>query len=197
MIRLSASVLAIFAFVTANANAAECNFDKPVGKCIGSISVDSTSGSKPSFSAEITVSSTASACSKVEWYLDGTPYQTILKSTNSDSDSVHGTKPITRKSFSSIKCMTYEGGGNLATGGNSIATCEAKLRSRIENDFPAVSKPIWAQCAKAGDSQCYIKIRAARQSALENYVAEANRCAGDDLFVANNAAAAEKYSRRR
>jgi hypothetical protein len=87
----------------------ECNFDKRVGSCTGTIRVISTSGSKGSYAAEITMKSSASSCSKVEYYLENTPYTSIIKVGNSVGESVFGTKPITKKSFSVDKCTTYEG----------------------------------------------------------------------------------------
>jgi hypothetical protein len=86
----------------------ECNFDKRVGSCKGTIRVNSTSGSKGNYAAEITVSSSAPSCSKVEYYLDSTPYTTILKAGSSDVESVFGTSKITKKSFSVGTCSTYE-----------------------------------------------------------------------------------------
>ncbi|MBY3151316.1 hypothetical protein HFO56_02805 [Rhizobium laguerreae] len=86
----------------------ECNFDKRVGSCKGTVRVNSTSGSEGNYAAEITVSSSAPSCSKVEYYLDNTPYQTVLKAANSSGESVYGTSPISKKSFSVDKCTTYE-----------------------------------------------------------------------------------------
>lgn len=85
----------------------ECNFDKRVGSCTGTIRVNNTSGSKGNYAAEITVSSSAPSCSKVEYYLDNTPHTTVLKAGNSSGESVYGTSPISRKSFSVDKCTTY------------------------------------------------------------------------------------------
>jgi hypothetical protein len=86
----------------------ECNFDKRIGSCKGTIRVDSTSGSKGNYAAEITVSSSAPSCSKVEYYLDSTPYTTVLKAGSSSGESVFGTSKITKKNFSVDKCSTYE-----------------------------------------------------------------------------------------
>ncbi|MBY3433512.1 hypothetical protein HFN89_05065 [Rhizobium laguerreae] len=43
----------------------------------------------------------------MEYYLDNTPYQTVLKAANSSGESVYGTSPISKKSFSVDKCTTY------------------------------------------------------------------------------------------
>jgi hypothetical protein len=86
----------------------DCNFDKRVGSCRGTIRVNSTSGSKGNYAAEITVSSSAPSCSKVEYYLDSTPHTTILKAGSSSGESVFGTSKISKKSFSVEKCTTYD-----------------------------------------------------------------------------------------
>ncbi len=89
------------------ASVKECDFEQPVSGCRGTIKVESTKGSKGSYSAEIIVSSSAPACSKVEFYLDNTPHQTVLKLTSSAQESVFGTNPISRKNFEVFKCTTY------------------------------------------------------------------------------------------
>lgn len=105
---------------------AECDFDKPLGSCRATISIDSTSGSKGSYSAEATVKSSASLCSKVEYFLDNTPQTTIIKSGTSEDESLFGTKPITKKSLQIRRCTKYAskvsegkrpGGGEVADGG--------------------------------------------------------------------------------
>lgn len=91
-----------------SANAASCNFSKPIGSCKGTISIDSTKGSKGNYSAEATVRSSSPTCSKVEYLIDNTPNQTILKSSNSDSESLFGTSPVTKKTVKITKCTAYE-----------------------------------------------------------------------------------------
>lgn len=109
---------------------AECDFDKPVGSCRATISIDSTSGSKGSYSAEATVKSSASSCSKVEYFLDNTPQTTVIKNGSSEDESLFGTKPITKKSLQIKKCTQYaskefEGkkpsvGADAADGGGAL-----------------------------------------------------------------------------
>ena len=103
------SIAALLLSLVSPASAADCNFDKPVGTCTASIVVRKSTGSKPSFAAEITIQSSAPSCSKVEWYLDNTPHQPILRSTSADDDSVFGTSPISAKNFSVSRCTTFQG----------------------------------------------------------------------------------------
>lgn len=70
---LTALAMVTWSLVLPQAAHAECDFDKPVGGCRGKITIDKASGSKGSYSAELTVSSTQS-CSKVEFFLDNTPH---------------------------------------------------------------------------------------------------------------------------
>lgn len=85
----------------------ECDFEKRVGSCQAQIQIVGTSGSKGSYSAEIVVRSSAPACSKVDYHLDNTPQRTILRSTNSQEESVFGTKPISQKNFEVTGCAVF------------------------------------------------------------------------------------------
>ncbi|MBY3158375.1 hypothetical protein HFO56_39440 [Rhizobium laguerreae] len=116
MKRISMPVVfgAFAALLPLSAVAAECDFDKAVGSCTGSVKILSSSGSKPSYSAEIQVSSSAPSCSKVEYYLDNTPNVTILKSDNSEQESLFGTKPISKKNISVRHCTVYASVGDGA-----------------------------------------------------------------------------------
>jgi hypothetical protein len=106
--------LMVFGFLLllpVSASAADCDFDKVVGSCTGTVKILSSSGSSPSFSAEIRVSSSAPSCSKVEYYLDNTPNTTILKSANSADESLFGTKPISRGNITVHGCTAYASAG--------------------------------------------------------------------------------------
>lgn len=92
----------------AAAIAADCNYDKPINACQARIDINSAGGSKPSFWAEITVSSNAPTCSKVEYLLDNTPHTALLRGSNSDGESLSGTKAITRQSIRVQRCTAYE-----------------------------------------------------------------------------------------
>lgn len=103
---------AMMSCVSISAIAAECNFDKQVGSCSGSVEILSTGGSKPSYTAEVRVTSSAPTCSKVEYYLDSTPNVTVLKSSNSDQESLFGTKPISRKNIRVKNCTAFASAGS-------------------------------------------------------------------------------------
>ncbi|WP_171986918.1 hypothetical protein [Sinorhizobium sp. A49] len=64
--------------------------------------------------------------SKVEYFLDQTPHLTILKNTNSDRESLFGTKPVSRKNIAIQKCTAYANGtlAGKKAGGDVAATAE-------------------------------------------------------------------------
>lgn len=83
--------------------APSCDCTKIVDKCSASISVK-PSGTKGSYSAELKIQSSAPWCSKVDYFIDNTPYFNILAGTNSDIDSAWGQRPITKDSITGIVC---------------------------------------------------------------------------------------------
>lgn len=108
------------AFLSAPAQAQQqCDCTKIVGSCVGSVRVKSVTGSPPSVSMSYVVTSTAPSCSKVSYYIDGTPYFNVLRNGNSEEDSAFGTKMPTLATFSEVACevCTKTGdGANLAEG---------------------------------------------------------------------------------
>ncbi|MCZ7861030.1 hypothetical protein O9X98_06390 [Agrobacterium salinitolerans] len=97
---------ALFSLSIAAPAMADCDFDKPISECKATITIDSTKGSKKSYSAEVTVKS-SSSCSKVEYYLDKTPQTTIIRSSRVEHESIFGTKPIDRSDISIFRCTQY------------------------------------------------------------------------------------------
>jgi hypothetical protein len=84
--------------------AAQCDCQEKVGQCTGAVEVLRSFGSPPSYGAEIAIHSSEKVCSKVEFDVDGTPYQTVLANKNKDTESVFGTKPITASSVRYTAC---------------------------------------------------------------------------------------------
>ncbi|QEY62510.1 hypothetical protein FXN65_10635 [Metapseudomonas lalkuanensis] len=81
-----------------------CDCSKIVGRCAASIKMKSLTGAAPSYSANFSITSTTATCSKVSYYIDGTPYFNVLANTNTVEDSAFGTSPISMKNFSDVKC---------------------------------------------------------------------------------------------
>ncbi|MCZ7862584.1 hypothetical protein O9X98_14510 [Agrobacterium salinitolerans] len=132
--------------------AAECDFQKEVGNCTGAIKLLKSGGSKPSYSAEIRVSSSAPSCSKVEYYLDNTPNTTVLKSGNSAEESLFGTKPITKGSISVTGCKQYASVGEVKqqkTERMDMHQCIAAFKAELK------AKSAKAKMGIAGFSEAY------------------------------------------
>lgn len=103
-------LVALIALSAGYSVAEDCDCQEVVGTCRGAVDVISTAGSAPSFSAEVLVRSSQSSCSKVEYYVDSTPYQTVLISGNRDTESLSGTKPISRQNITQVACYVCASG---------------------------------------------------------------------------------------
>lgn len=90
-----------------NSNICDCS--ELVGYCSAAIELNSvedrSSKSQANFSATYTIKSNYN-CSRVEYYIDSTPYLTTLINTYSEQDSTFGTSKITPASFEIITCRT-------------------------------------------------------------------------------------------
>ncbi len=99
---LALSMTLLSASVLAQAN--NCDCQQYTGTCEASISVVPTTSTSGSYGADLLIRATAPQCSKVDYYVDGTPYFTILSQGNQSEDRIFGQKPITRANISSISC---------------------------------------------------------------------------------------------
>lgn len=102
--KLLALALLCFTSGAAIAQGNNCDCQQIVGTCQASISVAPTGSRSGSYGADLMIQSTAPICSKVDYYVDNTPYFTILSQGNKGDDRVFGQKPITRRSISEIQC---------------------------------------------------------------------------------------------
>ncbi|WP_293796014.1 hypothetical protein [uncultured Bosea sp.] len=103
-LHLAALTLAV---TTGMAVAADCDFDTPKGSCTGTVKIVRSSGSAPSYAAELLVTSSAPRCSRVDYYVNSTPYQTVLANKRSDHESVFGTSPVSAKDIAISKCTSF------------------------------------------------------------------------------------------
>jgi hypothetical protein len=110
-----------------NAAASDCDFGKRIGQCTGSIELKRTYGSKKSYGAEIMVHSSAAQCSKVEYYVDSTPYQTVFSHSQAEPENLFGTKPISRKNITVDRCTTYASTGGTSQPGSARTTAGSGL----------------------------------------------------------------------
>jgi hypothetical protein len=99
------ALLVCLAAHSPSALAQQCDCRQEVGKCTGAIELLKTFGSAPSFGAELAVYSSEKVCSKVEYTVDSTPYQTVLVNRNKDTENLFGTSPITKESVRYSACF--------------------------------------------------------------------------------------------
>jgi hypothetical protein len=111
-----------FVLNTSMAFANQCDCQKIVGQCKGAIEFVKEYGTKPNFGAEIIVHSSEKSCSKVEYYVDSSPYQTLLVNTREVTESLFGTSPISKKSVLYERCVVCANAGKTTQ--SSSATSE-------------------------------------------------------------------------
>lgn len=104
LVRNAVALVALLAFSLGASADPQCDCSKIIGQCMASIKVTSVTGTKPSYTANFSIFSTSSNCSKVSYFIDSTPYFNVLAGTNQVSDSTFGSEPITIKNFSDVKC---------------------------------------------------------------------------------------------
>ncbi|WP_064674824.1 hypothetical protein [Pandoraea faecigallinarum] len=109
-------LVVLFAWLSATANAQgnNCDCQQIVGTCSVSVSVIPTESKKGSYGADLKFTSSAPICSKVDYYVDGTPYFTILSQGNHGEDRVFGQKPITRANLSDVSCRVCKRAGGAS-----------------------------------------------------------------------------------
>lgn len=81
-----------------------CDCSVRVGVCQGAIEFLKSYGSKPSFGAQFIVHSNHGQCSKVEYYINNSPAQTILVNKFEEQESTFGTSPIKESDITFKAC---------------------------------------------------------------------------------------------
>lgn len=97
-------LLSFFTVLPSVYAADECDCSVVVGKCSGAVEFIKGYGSNKNYGAEIMVHSSERSCSKVDYYVDNTPYSTILKNKTSEVESLFGTSPIKSKNVTFNAC---------------------------------------------------------------------------------------------
>jgi hypothetical protein len=101
-------ILATSLFTALPVVAEDCDCQHVVGQCTGAIDFVKAYGSAPSYGAEIVIHSSERICSKVEYYVDGTPHQTVLVNKSQEPESLFGSRPITQKSVTFRACYVCD-----------------------------------------------------------------------------------------
>ncbi|HGP0311731.1 TPA: hypothetical protein ACLE2D_002464 [Citrobacter freundii] len=89
---------------SSNVFAYDCDCAKIVGSCTGSAVLTESSGGHGSYRGEVAVSSSTRACSKVDYFVNSTPYSTILNNKDRDVESIFGTSPIKKNDIQFKAC---------------------------------------------------------------------------------------------
>lgn len=88
--------------------AEQCDCQRVIGRCTGAVEFVRGYGAKPSFGAELIIHSSERQCSKVEYVVGSTPYQTVLVNKTAEGESVFGTSKITEGDVSYRACYVCE-----------------------------------------------------------------------------------------
>jgi hypothetical protein len=83
-----------------NSSKPGCDCSKTLGSCKASIKILA----KLKTGVDYVVNSSETSCTKVSYYIDNTPYLTVLNNTNSSIEHSSGTKEINKNSFQIEKC---------------------------------------------------------------------------------------------
>lgn len=117
-------VAAAFAAPAARAAEPSCDCQQSVGACSASIAVKPVEATTlGSYAAELRFTSSAPACSKVNYYVDGTPYFNVLVNGNTDADTIWGPKQISRANITEISCQVCK----------QVAVTPAPVEKKPEN----------------------------------------------------------------
>lgn len=105
LVAMRIGIFGILFICSAVSRANQCDCQKVVGRCTGAVELTKSFGSKPSYGAEITVYSSEKVCSKVEYAVGSTSYQTLLVNKNKETDNLFGTSPISPESIHYTACF--------------------------------------------------------------------------------------------
>ncbi|MCY1398705.1 hypothetical protein D3C76_938340 [compost metagenome] len=84
----------------------DCDCSQIIGSCAATYKLLNVYNDPQNINskAELQITSSVAACSKVEYFINNTPYQTILANTNQAYESVFGTTAITSKTVQIQAC---------------------------------------------------------------------------------------------
>lgn len=105
-ILVSLSIFLAFFAVSSGVRAQDCDCSKTVGMCSASFKVTNITGAKdgPAHAADVELRSSQPRCSKISFFVDNTPYLSVLNNSNSATENVFGTSAISEKSVSIDYC---------------------------------------------------------------------------------------------
>lgn len=129
----------IYILVTSSAFAdSDCDFDKPAGSCSATYTLQNIKNdpNKVNSSAEVNLTSSASQCSRISFYVDSTPYISVLSHTNSSIAQIFGTSTINKESISIDSCTAFGLKDSTSTSKDDDNPVVAAFNSAVENPEP-------------------------------------------------------------
>ena len=90
-------------------SAQSCDFDNATGACTATYTLQNVRNDpkKINSAAEIKLVSSGGQCSKVNFYVDSTPYLSVFDHKNTTVEQIFGTTTVTNQSVSIDSCQTY------------------------------------------------------------------------------------------
>lgn len=94
------------AFISATVSAQSCDCSRVESSCTAQVAVKNITGTKggSNFSAEVHLYSSEPRCSKISFFIDNTPYISILNNSNTAVENTYGTSQIDERSVSIDYC---------------------------------------------------------------------------------------------
>lgn len=115
------AIICLFCIGKQPVYAQQCDCTQVIGQCSGAIEFLKNYGANKNYGAEIVVHSSENVCSKVEYYVDSTPYENVLVNKNSEQESLFGTSPIESQNVSFQSCKICKPLNGRTTAGTPTA----------------------------------------------------------------------------
>lgn len=102
---LNLALLTVLTFPSL-ARAQDCDCSQTAGMCSATFKVKNITGgnSGPSHAADVELRSSQPRCSKISFFVDNTPYLSVLNNSNTVTENIFGTSPINDKTVSIDYC---------------------------------------------------------------------------------------------
>jgi hypothetical protein len=140
---VQAGVIYLLSNVAFISQAQDCDCNQVVGGCTATYKLLNIYNDPQGINskAELQITSSVAACSKVEYFIDNTPHQTVLGNTNQAYESIFSTATITSKTVQIQACKICSSGGRApvtVTSPSSGSTAEQMFNSALgDSSFDA------------------------------------------------------------
>lgn len=127
-------VMLVLGLWGSDAFAQSCDCEKPVGQCSASINVIPTDNGEGRFGANLEIKADAKSCAKVEYYVDNTPYVTVLRNGKFAEDRVLGISPtpITSANVQINKCTVCRDSSETKPGSTAKGSADSQKPKLVD-----------------------------------------------------------------